>query len=636
MTLVLDVVEQSLILRDADRVITGRHQAQLALWGFTLDTQNREFVSFPADYLTTLDRLIPYLGRFDFRVTLSDHLARTHAAHLELRERLVAASAAGDRFKNGDLHVDGHAAFTAFTNSHLSRTLKEHQLKAALHLLSVVNGANFSVPGAGKTSVVLAVFGWLRHQGLVDAAFVVGPPACFRPWRDEYESVFGKAPTFALLAGGDSSQRQEEYRSSPEELRDLYLTSFQTLQRDCEYVRRFIANTGVRVFLVVDEAHYIKQIGGAWASAVLSLAPLATRRCVLTGTPFPRSYGDAFNLFDVLWPYSSPLTARDRIDIEGFGKAGQASDAASLLRSKIGPLFYRVRKSDLRLAPQVFHAPIVVPMQKIEKRLYDSLLDRVRELSKDDYMRDVDLMVVLRRARIMRLRQTVAYAKLLVVPHPQDPNNEGLVADDQSLVQLLRRYDELETPGKMLALASLVKSFTERGEKVLVWSNFIGSLRLISDRLSALGHGVKLIYGDTPSEKSSLSDEETREDIISAFKDPASGVDVLVANPAACAESVSLHKACAHAIYYDLSYNCAQYLQSLDRIHRVGGSEAKEAHYYFLQYEDTIDQDILSNLRQKALRMSEIIDQEYPIYGLDMFAEDEEAEAYERLFGSGP
>ena len=31
--------------------------------------------------------------------------------------------------------------------------------------------------------------------------------------------------------------------------------------------------------------------------------------------------------------------------------------------------------------------------------------------------------------------------------------------------------------------------------------------------------------------------------------------------------------------------------------------------------------------------MSRIIDQDYAIYSLDMFAEDEELEAYDRLFG---
>ena len=96
-----------------------------------------------------------------------------------------------------------------------------------------------------------------------------------------------------------------------------------------------------------------------------------------------------------------------------------------------------------------------------------------------------------------------------------------------------------------------------------------------------------------------------------------------------------LHKTCFHAIYYDLSYNCAQYLQSLDRIHRVGGSEINQAHYYFLQYENSVDQDILSNVRRKAQQMNDIIEKDYEIYSLDMFEEDGEIEAYKRLFGGG-
>jgi hypothetical protein len=105
-----------------------------------------------------------------------------------------------------------------------------------------------------------------------------------------------------------------------------------------------------------------------------------------------------------------------------------------------------------------------------------------------------------------------------------------------------------------------------------------------------------------------------------------------VANPSVCGESISLHKTCFHAIYYDLSYNCAQYLQSLDRIHRVGGSEINQSHYHFLQYENTIDQDIKDNLDRKAKKMYDIIEEDYNIYSLDMFEENGESEAYERVF----
>ncbi len=200
------------------------------------------------------------------------------------------------------------------------------------------------------------------------------------------------------------------------------------------------------------------------------------------------------------------------------------------------------------------------------------------------------------------------------------------------MADIVHHYDTLEIPAKIEALETLVARLRRDGQKIVVWSNFVRTLELITTRLTELGHGVRLIYGGTPFENTSVNEEATREGIIRQFVQQSSSVDILVANPAACAESISLHKACSQAVYYDLSYNCAQYLQSLDRIHRVGGSENKPSYYHFLEYEDTIDPDILMNLRAKADNMSAVIDQEYPVYSLDMFTEDEELEAYERVF----
>ena len=182
------------------------------------------------------------------------------------------------------------------------------------------------------------------------------------------------------------------------------------------------------------------------------------------------------------------------------------------------------------------------------------------------------------------------------------------------------------------ATLELVSDLRKHNEKVLIWSNFVQTLKLLRKRLESAGYRSDLIYGETPTEANSEKDEFTREKIIQEFVSPSSGLDILIANPAACAESISLHKECSHAIYYDLSYNCAQYLQSLDRIHRVGGSEKMIAHYHFLQYADTLDEDILNNLLRKAENMSAIIDQDCPVYSLDMFSEEDELAAYERLF----
>ena len=553
------------------------------------------------------------------------------AQHEAAETALSHALAAGIQFKNGNFEIQGTKEFLSFLEHHIPRRLKEHQCKAAFHLLSVQNGANFSVPGSGKTTVVLSVFQRLRDLGEVDSLFVVGPPACFGPWRTEYAETLGVPPTFEMLSGGNIDSRRAKYLVNQQSVCDLYLTTFQTLQRDWEQVRILFKQQGIRFYFVVDEAHYIKQIDGAWANAVLNVAQHATRRAILTGTPFPHSFSDAFNLFDVLWPLSPPISERMRHKIEFFAQQKRLPEAAATLNSAIGPLFYRVRKSDLGLAPQSFHPPIRVAMNKYERLVYDSILDRIKEVSQSDFFRDLDLLICLRRGRMMRLRQCLLYTVLL--SSAVSEYNENLLGTDLSLADTIKHYDKLETPGKLEALLPLLQSLLDAGEKVVIWSNFVRTLELLQDRISSLGYGARLIYGATPVQKIAIRDELTREEIIKEFTDPSSGIDVLVANPAACAESISLHKACSHAIYYDLSYNCAQYLQSLDRIHRIGGSEDRIAHYDYLQYQDTVDDDILTNVQAKAQRMSEIIDQEYAIYSLDMFAEDEELQAYERLFG---
>ncbi len=620
-----------LVVRAERGDFSPRHESQLVFWGFQFDSTSGRFVAPPGEADPLAQKVTMYLERcgcpYEVEAATQSFLAKHEAAE----SALTAALAGGSHLKNGSLDLAGTKEFLAFLDRDVPRRLKQHQVKAALHLLSVQNGANFSVPGSGKTTVVLAVFHRLRALGEVDALFVVGPPACFGPWRTEYTETLGIPPSYEILAGGDVDTRRTKYLVNQHSVCDLYLTTFQTLQRDWEQVRVLFERQGIKFYFVVDEAHYIKQLDGAWANAVLYVARHATRRTILTGTPFPRSYSDAFNLFDVLWPECSPIPVTKRHRMELCTQRNRLLEAAETLIGAVGPLFYRVRKADLGLAPQEIHPPVRVRMNKHERRVYNSILDRIKDVSESDYFRDIDLLMRLRRGRMMRLRQCLSYTVLL--GSAVSEYKEDLLAGDLSLADIIKRYDELETPGKLEALLPLVRDLLAHGEKVVIWSNFVRTLELIRDKARGCGHQVRLIYGATPIQKVRITDELTREEIIREFVSPDSGVDVLVANPAACAESISLHKACSHAIYYDLSYNSAQYLQSLDRIHRVGGSENKTAHYQFLQYEDTVDNDILANVQAKAKKMSYIIDQDYAIYSLDMFAEDEELEAYERLFG---
>jgi SNF2 family DNA or RNA helicase len=629
------LVEQDglIVLHADDGDLASHHENQLAFWGFKCQANSNHFVGPEGASPELLSKIIGFLARHNVPYCGDQRVQVLLSKRCEALSQLAAARARGSAFKEGLTAEAELTELTRFLRNAIHRPLKSHQIKAALHLLLTENAANFSVPGSGKTTVVLAAFEWLRRRGEVDALFVVGPPACFGPWRDEFYTVLGTLPSYELFAGGDVAARRSRYLVNRDTVADLYLTTFQTLQRDWEQVRLLFEQQGIRFFLVVDEAHYMKQLEGVWARAVLDIAEHATRRCVLTGTPFPRSYSDGFNLFDVLWPMSPAIPAEAREAIALYSHRNDVGRAAEVLHSCVGAFFYRVRKDELGLAPQVFEPPLCIQMNKYERTIYDAILHRIQDLSQRDFSRNHDLLIRLRRGRMIRLRQCLSYTRLLASAVTE--YEEDLIANDPSLADIIMHYDQLERPAKIEALLSLVEQLVGRGEKVVVWSNFIASLEYLHESIEKMGFGVRLIFGGTPFQLRSVSDELTREEIVQQFVDPSSGIDVLIANPAACAESISLHKTCSHAVYYDLSYNCAQYLQSLDRIHRVGGSEERAAHYCFLQYADTIDSDILANVQVKARNMAAIVDRDYPVYAMDMFAEDEEQEAYGRLFGMG-
>lgn len=605
--------------------------SQLEYYGFEMRQEGFQKLSnnVESDVLT----VIKYFKEEGFPIELTPGIQKIILEADRRQEALNKTFLIAKEIKEGVIDTNSFSEFKKYTES-LPRKLKQHQIKAAYHLYSLKNGANFSVPGSGKTSVVLSVYEKFKFEGKCNTLFVIGPPSCFQPWKHEFLETLGRKVNSIILSGGSKTDRKSEYYKSKEDSFELYLCTFHTALNDYQEIIKFLSQPGINAFVIVDEAHYMKQIGGSWAISLLNIGKYASAKCILTGTPIPKSYKDVFNLFDFLWEEDSPLESTDKIQIELLEKKKKNEEVKSILESKIGPLFYRVRKKDLGLIPPVIHPPVLVKMNSNEESIYKYVNAKIIDLAQEDYFKNEDVLNKLWKGRIMRLRQAVSYPKLLLTSI--DDYSEKFI-DDPDLKTKIQQYDQLEIPGKLKALTEIVLKLRRENKKVLVWSNFIGTLELIKSHFTLLGEGCELIYGKTPIRKEDsieISEEKTREDIRDEFLNITSGLNILIANPAACAESISLHKTCFHAIYYDLSYNCAQYIQSLDRIHRVGGSEINEANYYFLQYENSLDQDIKKNLELKAQKMYDVIEQDYTIYDLDLSEDssDDDIAAYKRLF----
>ncbi|MBI1937796.1 MAG: DEAD/DEAH box helicase [Ignavibacteriales bacterium] len=626
--MIIDVDGNRVVIKEYGLQLKSYHIHQLDFWGFVSDSITKSCTSL-SEHNILLPKLLQYFDKEKIPYKLTELCQKAVDNIIKERNEFGSHIEKAMDYKNGNINSDVLNEFISFLKEFVPRKLKGHQIKAALHLGYIKNGANFSVPGSGKTTVVLTVFEKLKLKGEVNSLFIVGPPSCFGPWQNEFKETLGRGPDCYIFAGDFRINREIEYFRT-ENFHELYLTTFHTLLNDVDNVIEFLSNRNLKAFFVIDEAHYIKQINGNWASAVIKCAEHAMYRCVLTGTPIPKSYEDLFNLIEVLWPRKNLLTSEEKFRLKKLEAQRADKEAKQILDKKIGPIFYRVRKKDLGLKKQNFIPPIQIDMNKHEKAIYDSIFNKLRNSSKNDYLVNIDLIQRLIKGRMIRLRQATSYVKLLSTSI-QDYDEE-ILSNKDSYANIIQNYDQFELPAKLEYIIDIVSKFQKDKKKIVVWSNFIGTIKLIEDHLNRLGIYNKKIIGETPIQKENIVEGETREKIRNEFVDSKSGLNVLIANPAACAESISLHKTCFDAIYYDLSYNCAQYLQSLDRIHRVGGSELHEANYYFLQYKNSIDSDILDNLKRKAKKMYDIIEDDYSIYSLDMFDDENEVEAYKRLF----
>lgn len=626
----IDVENTSIILLKTEDL--KKYQlSQLVYYGYV---ENLDYWIRVCDTLENeLLQILEYFDGENISYELSKIARNILTNSIQKKSELKAIISKAKNIKEKGILDNEFDNFKTFTNT-LPRKLKPHQLKSAFHFYILKNGANFSVPGSGKTSTVLSVYEKLRLEDKCNVLFIIGPPSCFQPWQHEFSETLGRKASTVILSGGTKSFRKTEYYRSQENAHELYLCTFHTALNDHKDISKFFTQINTNVFLIIDEAHYIKQLGGSWANSIMEIGKKASFKGILTGTPIPKSYKDLFNLFDFLWDENTPLTPDDKIQIGIWEKNKKNEFVKELLDSHIGPLFYRVRKKDLGLIPAIFHEPIIVKMKMVEKTIYEMVKAKIFELDQSDYFSNENILQKLWKGRMMRLRQATSHPSLLLTAI--DDYSEKFI-EDSEIKNQIKNYDQLEISGKLEALDKLVMTLRSGGQKVLIWSNFIGTLQLIKNHFNSIGQRAELIYGKTPVRKDDsilISEEKTREDIRDEFLDINSGLNILIANPAACAESISLHKTCFHAIYYDMSYNAAQYLQSLDRIHRVGGSEVHEANYYFLQYENSIDQDIKKNLEAKAQKMYDIIETDYEIYDLDLYDDvDDDISAYKRIFG---
>lgn len=443
------------------------------------------------------------------------------------------------------------------------RTLTEKQARNVCRIAALPAGATFSVPGAGKTTEALATFFYRATDD--ERLLVIAPKNAFAAWDEQMDDCMPHLKTqFTRLRGG----KEKIAKLISDDPRWMLIT-YQQLARVPDLISAHVAQFKTHVFL--DESHRIKSgVGKQTARAALGLAHLPVGKLIMSGTPMPQSTEDLIPQFAFLYP-EIPANADTVVDM-------------------MKPIYVRTNKTELGLPP-VDRVMAQLPMAPMQSELY--------KLMKFEVARDAASALNIRSKQAFRSLGRSVARLLQFVSNPALLSSELGFAHPDLLAAVLAEGDG----PKLKYVLKRARQLAREGHKVLIWSSFVRNVEYIAGRLADLG--AVYIHGGVDAGEE--DDDETREGKIKLFHDDPN-VRVMVANPAAASEGVSLHRICHHAIYLDRTFNAAHYLQSEDRIHRFGLPADQKTTIEIVECLDSVDETVRMRLNLKIGAMAEALE----------------------------
>lgn len=454
----------------------------------------------------------------------------------------------------------------------LKKTLTPEQGENVLCLLEMRNGANFSVPGAGKTLTQLALWSVLNDRKEVGKLLVACPISSFSSWILECAESFSPPFNLAVFNGGPVGAEVE-----------VLIVNYEQLENNSklQYLSSWAATNNA--LFVIDEAHRIKAGGRSvrWR-ACKAIGNSSSRVDLLTGTPMPQGPEDLSSLFGVAWGSLSRKTL----------------NPSTLTQIQRRTAFVRTTKAELNL-PDLTIQTIASPTSSLQSEILAALRSKysgVFQLSiseSETYAK--------RGKAVMTMLAAATNPGLLVSRDFREvemgftwPPRE--IALDSRLRTLVEDYLNFEVPWKFRHIAAQVEANSKLGRKTLIWTSFVGNIAAVKKLLSKFNPAV--VYGAVETSE--------RDSEISRFRKSAD-CSVLITNPQTLGEGISLHMECHDAIYLDRTYNAGLYLQSLDRIHRLGLPQDVDTRIQILVSTDTIDERVSRRLEQKIRKLSSFL-----------------------------
>ena len=415
--------------------------------------------------------------------------------------------------------------------------------------------------GLGKTVQALSFLQhyYEQYDGAL-RALVVCPTTLIYNWENEIKK-FTPSLEYYIHHGALRLRNIDELKKH-----HVIITTYGTLRSDIKLFTQIALD-----YVILDESQAIKNP----ASKVTKAASLlnAKHRLCMSGTPLQNNTFDIYAQMNFLNPgmLGSMEFFRQEfaIPIDKFGETEQKEHLKKILYPFI---LRRTKEQVAKDLPEKTETVLFCEMETEQRRIYDAYRNDFRS----------KIMGTIEEQGIQKSQLTILQGLMKL----------RQICDSPAILNEEEKFEN-----HSIKLDELAREITENigNHKALIFSQFLGMLALIREKLTELGVKFEYFDGSTSA--------PDREKAIQAFQNDEETRVFLISLKAG---GVGLNLTAADYVYIvDPWWNPAVEQQAIDRTHRIG--QTKNIFAYRMICKDTIEDKIMQLQEKKRLLAKELI-----------------------------